>query len=240
MFPGLVVFLHAMLNLTVSISVGPVALTQGTLGGSESDATIPTGPRRLFPPATSESDANGELTFGGTDSSKYTGSINYVPITTTSPASEYWGIDQSISYGSWPILKSSAGIVDTGTTLILISTGAYIEYMIATGGTVDESTGLLRISSSQYSSLKTLNFNIGGTTYSLTPNAQIWPRSLNSAIGGSADDIYLVVSDIGGESGEGLDFINGYAFLERFYSVFDTTNSQVGFATTPYTSATSN
>lgn len=78
------------------------------------------------------------------------------------------------------------------------------------------------------------------TTYGLTPNAQIWPRSLNTAIGGSADDIYLVVNDIGSDSGSGLDFINGYTFLERFYSVFDTTNSRVGFATTDYTDATTN
>ena len=77
-------------------------------------------------------------------------------------------------------------------------------------------------------------------TYGLTANAQIWPRSLNSAIGGTSDDIYLVVSDIGSNSGQGLDFINGYAFLERFYSVFDTTNSQIGFASTSYTDATSN
>ena len=31
-----------------------------------------------FAPATSDNDTNGELTFGGTTSSKYTGSINYV------------------------------------------------------------------------------------------------------------------------------------------------------------------
>ncbi|KAH9913360.1 family A1 protease [Fomitopsis serialis] len=234
------------------LGVGPVALTQGTLGDSE--ATVPTVTDNLlsqgtidtevlavsFAPATSESDANGELTFGGTDSSKYTGSINYVPITSTSPASEYWGIDQDITYGDSPILSSTAGIVDTGTTLVLIASDAFDAYKTATGGTADESTGLLRISSSQFSSLQTLNFNIGGTTYGLTANAQIWPRALNSAIGGTADDIYLVVNDIGSASGEGLDFINGYAFLERFYSVYDTTNSQVGFAETSFTSATSN
>jgi hypothetical protein len=74
----------------------------------------------------------------------------------------------------------------------------------------------------------------------LTPNAQIWPRSLNSAIGGSADKIYLIVGDIGSNSGSGLDFINGYGFLERFYSVYDTTNNRVGFATTPFTDANTN
>ncbi|KAG1884800.1 hypothetical protein F4604DRAFT_1901266 [Suillus subluteus] len=101
-------------------------------------------------------------------------------------------------------------------------------------------TGLLMITSDQYANLQALNFNIGGTSYGLTPNGQIWPRSLNSDIGGSSNNIYLVVNDIGSNSGTGLDFINGYSFLQRFYSVFDTTNHQVGFATTSSTSAVSN
>jgi cathepsin E len=71
----------------------------------------------------------------------------------------------------------------------------------------------------------------------LTPNAQIWPRALNEDIGGTSDNIYLVVNDLGSNSGEGLDFINGYTFLERFYSVYDTTNQQVGFATTENTNS---
>jgi cathepsin E len=83
-------------------------------------------------------------------------------------------------------------------------------------------------------------FAISQTTFELTPNAQIWPRSLNTAIGGNANSIYLVVNDIGTPAGRGLDFVNGYTFLERFYSVFDSTNDLVGLATTPFTTATSN
>jgi cathepsin E len=83
-------------------------------------------------------------------------------------------------------------------------------------------------------------FAASKVTYQLTPNAQIWPRSLNTAIGGVASNIYLVVNDIGTPTGQGLDFIDGYTFLERFYSVFDTTNKRVGLATTPFTTATSN
>ena len=42
------------------------------------------------------------------------------PITRTSPASEFFGIDRTITYGTakTPILPSTAGLVDTGTTLI--------------------------------------------------------------------------------------------------------------------------
>ena len=52
--------------------------------------------------------------------------------------------------------------------------------------------------------------------------------------------MYLITADLGSDSGEGLDFIDGMTFLERYYSVFDTTNNRVGFATTAYTNATTN
>ncbi|KIJ65854.1 hypothetical protein HYDPIDRAFT_87296 [Hydnomerulius pinastri MD-312] len=232
------------------LGVGPTDLTEGTVANTDE---VPTVTDNLYAQGTiseevlgiyfvpaSESNSGGELTFGGYDSSVITGSVNYVPLTTTSPASTYWGIDQSISYGDSTILSETAGIVDTGTTLILIASDAFSQYQSATGGTIDQTTGLLAISSDQYANLQSLFFNIGGESYELTANAQIWPRSLNSAIGGTSDNIYLIVSDIGTNSGSGLDFMNGYTFLERYYSVFDTTNSRVGFATTAYTDATTN
>jgi hypothetical protein len=66
---------------------------------------------------------------------------------------------------------------------------------------------------------------------------------------------------MGSQSGSGLDFIglylvcsnfslsqeftlelilDGFVFLQRFYSVYDTTNSRVGLATTQFTQATTN
>ena len=69
---------------------------------------------------------------GGIDSSKFTGPMTYTyallymfmstllnfklcsPITTVSPSNNFWGIEQSIEYGTTPILSTTAGIVDTG------------------------------------------------------------------------------------------------------------------------------
>ncbi|KAG6873223.1 hypothetical protein C0995_001577 [Termitomyces sp. Mi166 len=236
------------------LGIGPVDLTQGTLS-PDSSSLIPTvtdnafsqgliSANRIgisFEPTESVEVRNGELSWGGVDSSKMTGSMTFAPITTTTPAKFYWGINQSIRYGtSTSILSSTAGIVDTGTTLLYIATDAYNRYRSATGAVLDGSTGLLRITSSQFSNLKSLFFTINGATFEFTANAQLWPRSLNTAIGGSASQIYLVVADVGSNTGSGLDFINGYAFLERFYTVFDTANKQVGFATTPFTTATTN
>ena len=123
-----------------------------------------------------------------------------------------------------------------------LNTGAdgFNRYKNATRAVLDHGTGFLRINSTQFNNLQSLFFKAGGTTFELTANAQIWPRTLNTFIGGTSKGIYLVVNDLGTDSGEGLDFINGYTFLERFYSVFDTTNNRVGFATTPFTTATTN
>ncbi|EGN98549.1 hypothetical protein SERLA73DRAFT_91976 [Serpula lacrymans var. lacrymans S7.3] len=234
------------------LGVGPTDLTQGTVSGQ---TEVPTVVDNLYSqgtigedsigisyePTTTEGELNGEITFGGTDNTKYTGELSYTPITTTSPASNYWGINQSVTYGTGTtILSTTAGIVDTGTTLLMISSDAFSAYQQATGATEDQSTGLLTITESQYENLQSLFFDIGGVTYEFTANAQIWPRSLNSTLGGEDGQIYLIVSSLGTPSGQGLDFINGFGWLQRYYSVFDTANAQLGFATTPYTDATTN
>ncbi|KAG2355623.1 aspartic proteinase [Suillus spraguei] len=235
------------------LGIGPVGLTEGTLTASPT-TNIPTVTDNLykqkgisqnivsafFQPSNPQTETQGQLTFGKTDATMYTGSIAYTSITTTSPASSYWGIDGSITYNSKMILSSSAGIFQTATSFILIATDAFARYKSATDATLDEETGLLTISSAQYNSLKNLDFHIGTETYSLTPNAQIWPHSLNSKIGGSSKGIYLVVNAIGTYPEMGLNFIYRLTFLQCFYSVFDTTNSRVGLAKTLFTDATTN
>jgi hypothetical protein len=115
--------------------VGPTGLTVGTLTPDRSEA-VPTVVDNLFSQGTigeavlgvsfnplSSGEPDGVLSYGGTDDSKYTGEITYVPITTTSPASHYWGIDITATYGDATIMPLTAGIVDTGTALILVATG---------------------------------------------------------------------------------------------------------------------
>ena len=121
---------------------------------------------------------------------------------------------------------------------------AYQRYVNATGATLNEtmgpgSGGWLYMTPAQYENLQPLSFNVGNSTFELTPNAQIWPRELNSAIQGSDDLVYLVIHDIG-DIYPRVDFVCGMAFLERFYSVFDTGNSRIGLAPTQFTNAKSN
>ncbi|KAI0695636.1 acid protease [Cytidiella melzeri] len=236
------------------LGLGPTGLSVGTLSPATTQS-IPTIVDTLFQqgvipqdsvaisfePSSTVGTVNGELTFGGTDSSKFTGSIDFTAITTTKPSNTFWGINQQIRYGtSTNILSATAGIIDAGTTLTLIATDALARYTQITGAVLDDNTGLLKISSSQFASLQSLFFVINGVTFEFTANAQLWPRALNTAIGGLSTDIFLIIGDIGSNSGSGLDFINGMTWMQRFYVVLDTTNSRVGIANTPFTRATSN
>ncbi|KAG7088137.1 hypothetical protein E1B28_012159 [Marasmius oreades] len=243
-------------------SIGVAKSTQG-FGGDNVDGILGIGPARGTPtitdnmlsqgiiktesigiffaptPDKSQNLANGEITFGAVDESKITTPVKYVPITKSSPANRYWGIDQSIKYDGSEIMSNCAGIVDTGTTLIMLPTDTFDMYKKATGAVVDRATGLLSVTATQFKKMKNMEFHIGGTTYELTPNAQIWPRALNNLPGGSPDKIYLVLAD-NGPSGTGSDFVNGFTFLQRFYSVYDITHTQVGFAETKFTRAETN
>ncbi|KAG1825024.1 acid protease [Suillus variegatus] len=227
------------------LGVGPADLTQGTVSNT---TEVPTVTDNLYAQGTISSNSlgisyapsstanvsNGELTFGGTDITNLIGKSH-------SLTENYWGIDQSVSYGtSQTILNTTSGIVDTGTTLLLLATEAFQAYQQATGAVEDSTTGLLTITSQQYAELQSLYFNIGGVTYEFTPNAQIWPRGLNSILGGEEGQIYLIASDLGSSVGSGLDFINGFGWIQRYYTFFDTGNKQLGLATTAYTDADTN
>ena len=60
-------------------------------------------------------------------------------------------------------------------------------------------------------------------------------------MGGIANQIYLIVHSLDTISGgDRFSFIIGLTALERFYSVFDTDNKQVGLAKTRFTNANIN
>ncbi|EPT02034.1 hypothetical protein FOMPIDRAFT_1119342 [Fomitopsis schrenkii] len=194
-----------------------------------------------FTPTTVATDINGVVTYGGVDSSYHTGAITYTPITALPESSKYVGITQSVSYGTTPLFAGLSGIIDTSTALLYFPTAAYATYAAETGAELDTTTGLLRITPAQYDDLSDLTFTVGNATYSFTLNAQIWPRSLNTAIGGTSEYVYLIVSDIGVLEGlSGIEFISGMTWLERYYFVYNSGSNEVGFATTSHTSATTN
>lgn len=166
-------------------------------------------------------DANGELTLGGTDSSKFTGSITY-----TDRVGDYWGIDvTSVKFGSTSLGSISQAIVDTGTTLVYLPTSVYDKFLTASGGKLDSTTGLVKFTTAPTSNLV---FTIGGATFTMTPTDYLIPKAQYSNLGISGSSFYSWINDGGDEV---PDAILGMYFLTNFYSVFDTTNDRVGLAT---------
>ncbi|TGO38703.1 hypothetical protein BHYA_0069g00230 [Botrytis hyacinthi] len=221
------------------LGVGPVDLTQDTVSGL---STVPTFMDNLlsqgsissevlgvyFKPesGSDNDDTNGELTLGGVDRTKFTGPLTYFPTATSGQASSYWGINiAGFTYGSTTLGGAATGIVDTGTTLIYIPTAAYNRFLTATGGRTESASGL-----SVFTTKPTSNFSIkfGATTYTLTPAQYLVPTAQYSTFGLTSGKYYSWIND-GGSSG--VTTIIGQKFLEQYYSVFDTSNSRIGFAT---------
>jgi len=223
------------------IGFGPVDLTEDTVSGQttvptvmdnlKSQGTITTevlGVSFLPESGSDTDDTNGELTLGGTDSSKFSGSITFVSKTATSPYNEFWGISvTSITFGSTTLSGAANAIVDTGTTLIFIPTAAYNAFLSASGGTTDATTGLASWTTEPTSNFA---FNIGGVSRTLTPSQFLIPQAQFTDFGLTGPKSFGWIAD-GGSTAADINFIIGQKFLENYYSVFDTTNNRVGFAT---------
>ncbi|KAJ7678780.1 putative cathepsin E [Mycena rosella] len=206
------------------VGFGPVDLTEDTVSGV---STVPTFMQNLvsqgvisenilgvsFAPlsGSDEEDTNGELTFGGVDDSKFTGSITY-----TTAVAPYWGVSVSkFAFGSTSLGTTTAsGIVDTGTTLLYVPTTIYTKFLSTSGGKLDNNSGLV-------------NFVVGGTTFSLTPTQYLVPTAQYSNWGISGSGFYTYIADGGSEA---PNTILGMTFLENFYSVYDVANNRVGLA----------
>lgn len=60
-----------------------------------------------------------ELFLGGTNSNLFTGAFTYTPVTTQG----YWQVNlESLTVNNEVVLSSVAAIIDTGTTLVIITT----------------------------------------------------------------------------------------------------------------------
>lgn len=222
---------NGMNGLDGVLGLGPTGLTQGTTSGG---GEIPTVIDNLFSQGTIAaplvSIAGNQISYGQPDASTYVGDIIFGPITGTSPANTFWGIDASFTYGSsgTSILPTTAGIIDHSSTLTLLATDSYTTFLKLTGATIDEKASFPVLDSCDQ--LESIFFGFGGATFEIPVEQYRWPADQNTAIGGDVNKCYLAVGDLGTNTGHGLDFILGYNTLKHFAVVLDTGNSQVGIA----------
>ncbi|XP_006899903.1 PREDICTED: pepsin A-like [Elephantulus edwardii] len=174
----------------------------------------------LFSVYLSSDDQSGSVVmFGGIDSSYYTGSLNWVPLSSEG----YWQITvDSITMNGQPIACSGScqAIVDTGTSLLSGPTNA-IAYIQSYIGASENSNGQMAISCSAINSLPDIVFTINGIQYPLPASAYILQNQQGCVSGFQGMNIPT-------ESGE--LWILGDVFIRQYFAVFDRANNAVGLA----------
>uniref|UniRef100_A0A8C3XGF4 cathepsin E n=1 Tax=Cyanoderma ruficeps TaxID=181631 RepID=A0A8C3XGF4_9PASS len=169
-----------------------------------------------------DSPQGGELLFGGFDTSRFTGTLNWVPVTQQG----YWQIQlDNIQLGGTVTFCANGcqAIVDTGTSLIAGPTKDIKELQNLIGAvSVD---GEVRARCSSLDVMPDLTFTINGLPYTLSAQAYTLVES--------GDGITFCISGFQGNDvppPTGPLWILGDVFIRQFYSVFDRGNNLVGLA----------
>lgn len=164
-----------------------------------------------------------ELILGGDDPTKYTGSIQYVPLT---HETFYVIAMQDVSGGDGQAIGcggNCGAILDSGTSFIVGPTIAVNKIASLAGAQYNSSAGVYTLSCTSLSNLPSIVFKINGVSYPLTP-AQYVINMVSSCVLGFIGD---------GEASITWDFgwILGDVFMRPYYTVFDKESNRIGFAT---------
>jgi len=160
----------------------------------------------------------GEYLFGAIDNSKYTGDLTYVPVSQEG----YWQIAiDGITAGGQDLGQSSQGIVDTGTTLIVVGdAAAQAIHGTIDGATNDPTNGWL-VPCSVSSSTDSISFTMAGTAF----NVALADLAFEDLGDGSGNCVSGV------QGGQNDLWILGDVFIKNNYCVFSQTSSpSIGIA----------
>jgi cathepsin D len=170
----------------------------------------------------------GELTFGGIDTSRYTGELTYVPLTSET----YWGFGMDQAYLNGESLNWCTNgqkcftIADSGTSLIAGPTTMINALNEKLGADVVRNEGIFPDCSILDRTDADIAFELAGRKFVLTPKDYV----LQSEDG--QGNTQCISGLMGLEMPEGYPplYILGDVFISTYYAVFDFGNRQVGFA----------
>ncbi|KAG0351403.1 hypothetical protein BGZ54_003260, partial [Gamsiella multidivaricata] len=164
----------------------------------------------------------GAYLFGGIDNTKYTGALTYVPVTQKG----YWQIhiaDSSVNGVS--VGQASEGIIDTGTTLVIVGdAAAKAIHSKVKGAKNDPNNGWVVPCSLKTNTSGSVGFKMGSKTFSI-PFADLAFEDLGdgsgncfSGVQGGQDDLWIL----------------GDVFIKNNYCVFDQGAARIGIAPLKY------
>jgi len=163
----------------------------------------------------------GEMTLGGTNPSRYTGSFTYVPLTSQT----YWEFkmdDFRFNTGSlgWCLNGSCRAIADTGTSLIAGPYDNIVQLNMKLGCIIFNGECIF-INCKNTVNLPDVQVVLAGTVFNLTPSQYVLNNSGTCISGFVGLNLPPQVGPL---------YILGDVFIRQYYTQFDFGNKRVGFA----------
>ncbi|KAI8068064.1 aspartic peptidase domain-containing protein [Gongronella butleri] len=172
---------------------------------------------------------NGQLTIGSLPArSTYTGELKWVPRHQEGIFAYYWGVvAKGFKIGDKKYLKTGAGIVDTGTTMIIVTPEFSKRAIESIRGVRLDENKLLVTKCKSVDELPTFTFLVGDAEFPLKPRQYTVPEWQATYWKVSDGDcpLYISVENIGD-----FNFVLGQKFLEHYVSVYDNDKQRIGFA----------
>lgn len=172
--------------------------------------------------STSGSPNDGEINFGGTDPTMYSGQLNY--LAALNNIDGFWEIpiDDAGVDGKSGGLTGNTAILDTGTSFILMPQSHAAKLHALIPGSANPGGG--ETFTVPCSAENTVQITFGRTVYSVLPA---------DYVGGSAGGVNTCYSNIvGRQTFNDTQWLLGDVFLKNVYAVFDFEEVRVGFGTT--------
>ena len=159
----------------------------------------------------------GELIFGGSDKSLYTGELKYVPISSET----YWQFTVDMAYmENTLVCVGCQAIADTGTSLLVTPPDVYASLNSQIGATLNEYDGNYYVDCSTLDSLPNMTFVIAGNKFDLSPSDYI-----------ANVETYGIPQCMSTFTTMGTQlWILGDVFIGKYYTEFDLGNNRIGFA----------
>eukprot|EP00301_Raphidiophrys_heterophryoidea_P012996 c20328_g1_i1.p1 GENE.c20328_g1_i1~~c20328_g1_i1.p1 ORF type:complete len:398 (+),score=86.19 c20328_g1_i1:1-1194(+) len=157
----------------------------------------------------------GELDIGAIDTSRYTGDLTYIPLSNET----YWALNlDTITVNGGSVTSAKRVIVDSGTSLLAGPVADVAKLAELVGAKKS------RLNPSEYTiscsaTAPDISVTIGGTTFSLASTDYIINGGLYCLFG-------VVGIDVPAEP----LWIMGDVFMRKYFTVWDYTNKQMGFA----------
>ncbi|KAJ0036846.1 hypothetical protein NQD34_005523 [Periophthalmus magnuspinnatus] len=174
----------------------------------------------LFSVYLSSNDQQGsEVIFGGVDSTHYTGSITWIPLSSAT----YWQINMDSVTINGQTVACSGGcqaIIDTGTSLI-VGPNTDINNINSWVGASVNQYGEAIVNCQNIQSMPDVTFSLNGSSFTVPASAYVSQvKTLN----------YHDCSTGFGQGGTEPLWILGDVFIREYYAIFDTQTQYIGLA----------